>query len=239
MNGNRPPDRQLLTRTEGEGETLDMPEGMGRDGGIAGRTRNEELGIRNSARPALADFGFANFEFRISGRTARADARCWMLDAGSAHPPGSRDGCPAIRPDTSRGPCGARVPRAGRAGGVGHWEGGHPTAQYSVTSREDVRRPSREIPSYRRVLAIRPISCFRGSLDSRPNVHGRFDMTLRSLGMTGNGGPWPTSGLCASEDRKFSEPRSGDRYLAWGVSPRNWVNRNRKPQRGDRCVAYD
>ena len=229
----------LSTRTEGE--TLDMPEGMGRSGGsvnVEFGSRNSEFGI--SGRPALADFGFANFGFRISARPAHPDAGCWMLDARSTHPPGSRDGCLTIRPDTSRGPCGARVPRAGRAGGVGHWEGGHPTAQYSVTSREDVRRPSREIPSYRRVLAIRPISCFRGSLDSRPNVHGGFDMTLRSLGMTGNGGPWPTSGLCASEDRKFSEPRSGGRYLAWGVSPRKRVNKTiEKPQRGDRYVAHD
>jgi len=52
MNGNRPPDRQLLTRTEGEGETLDMPEGLGLGTRIVKRVfRISDFGFRISARP--------------------------------------------------------------------------------------------------------------------------------------------------------------------------------------------
>jgi hypothetical protein len=80
----RPPD--LQTRTEGE--TPGIPRGLGRGEGVVGtRIRNSEFGIRNAAQPPRTDFGFANFEFRISAHPAHFDAGCWMLDSRSTHPP--------------------------------------------------------------------------------------------------------------------------------------------------------
>ena len=63
-----------------------------RMGGGAGMVkRNFGFWILNfgfpPARPPLSDFGFANFEFWMSARPAHPDARCWILDAGSTHPP--------------------------------------------------------------------------------------------------------------------------------------------------------
>ena len=47
---------------------------------------------------------------------------------------------------------------------------GSEAVPFSVIPREAVRRPSRGISSYRRVLASQPISDFGGSLDSQGSL---------------------------------------------------------------------
>ena len=95
--------------------------------------------------------------------------------------------------------------------------------------------------------------------DSRPNVRGNFEITLRSLGMTEglvqagrlhhkknrincgagvspahcasmpeprSGDPAPPTGLRRGKQAK--QPRRGDTFLAWGVSPRYTTTTKKK-----------
>ena len=94
-----------------------------------------------------------------------------------------------------------------------HPERGRPTAE----SKDPPTSPE-SVPE------LGSLSSFRGSLDSQS-----------SLGMTRGGSP----SLAAPNrnrlpDRAISdrEPRSGDKYLAWGVSPGIMVNKIKKAPEG-------
>mgnify|MGYP001544632826 CR=1 FL=1 len=117
------------------------------------RIRNEELGIRNSARPALSDFGFANFEFRIS-----------------AHPPG--------------------------------------LARRNVGASFRVRQ--RVVPKINAVEETQR-GWWRALKDPPTTGSARTEVTTL---------------------RFKPKPRSGDRYLAWGVSPRNRIRKIKQAPKG-------
>jgi len=94
----------------------------------------------------------------------------------------------------------------------------HPKEEAMSRPQVTVRRVGR------RPTAIRNSARPRRSLDSQS-----------SLGMTRGGGPSPAGPqrTClpyrSNSDR---EPRSGDRYLAWGVSPRNMFKNIEKAPEG-------
>ena len=94
-----------------------------------------------------------------------------------------------------------------------HPERGRPTAE----SKDDPASPE-SVPE------LGSLSSFGGSLDSQS-----------SLGMTRGGSPsLATPKRNRLPDRAISdrEPQSGDRYLAWGVSPRNRVKKDMKSPGG-------
>jgi len=73
-------------------------------------------------------------------------------------------------------------------------------------------------------------------LGIRNSAHPRRSLgSLCSLGMTRGGSPsLATPKRNRLPDRAISdrEPRSGDRYIAWGVSPRNRVKKIKKAPEG-------
>ena len=212
----QPPD--LQTRTEGG--TLDM---LGRRAGMVirlrlkatpgqGRIRNSEFGTRRRLRKRIKPHPKEEAMSRPQVTVRRVGRRPTAIRI-SAQPHRSLGSLRSLG-----------MTGVGSLEKTCHPERGRPTAQYSVILSEAVRRPSREIPSYRRVLAIRPISGFGGSL-----------VSLSSLGMTGVGSAsltTPKRTCLPNRSDSDREPRSGDRYLAWGVSPRNRVKKNKKSPGG-------
>ena len=94
-----------------------------------------------------------------------------------------------------------------------HPERGRPTAE----SKDPPTSPE-SVPE------LGSLSSFGGSLDSQS-----------SLGMTGVGSAsltTPKRTCLPNRSDSDREPRSGDRYLAWGVSPRNRVKKNKKSPGG-------
>ena len=172
------------------------------------RCRNSEFGIRNAGRPALSDFGFANFEFRISAHPPHPDARCWILDAGSTHPPGRT------------------TPFVGASFRV----------RQRVVPKVDVVDETQRV-WWRALNPPAAAICGRG----RNSRAGRGP-AIRTLA-GGGASPWPeatrkdppTTGHVLTETtmrRIEPEPRSGDTFLAWGVSPRNRVRKIKQAPEG-------
>ena len=94
-----------------------------------------------------------------------------------------------------------------------HPERGRPTAE----SKDPPTSPE-SVPE------LGSLSGLRGSLDSQS-----------SLGMTRGGGPslaTPKRNRHPDRTNSDREPRSGGRYLAWGVSPRNRVKKIKKAPEG-------
>ena len=91
-----------------------------------------------------------------------------------------------------------------------HPERGRPTAE----SKDPPTSPE-SVPE------LGSLSSFGGSLDSQS-----------SLGMTRGGRPSLAAPCHPNRAISDGEPRSGDRYLAWGVSPRNKVKNIKKAPEG-------
>ena len=187
-----PPDRDPVTLTEGEGETLEMPEGLGSIASgqvfeMAGRGAGMVIRLRLKATQGQGRIRNSEFGIRISAQPHRS--------LGSLRSLG--------------------MTGIGSLEKTCHPERGRPTAE----SKDPPTSPE-SVPE------LGSLSSFGGSLDSQS-----------SLGMTGIGSLKKT----CHPDRTNSgrEPRSGDRYLAWGVSPRYREQKIEKPRRGDRCAAHD